>query len=327
MANEFTLASYELIAPDNLSKAIARTWREVSPILDMLTFKTSDLLSQKFLRYGNLPVVPWRKIGESFTNLNASPDNVEERLYFMGAKIDTPREYVKAAGLVDARKIREEAVMKAAAYGFNQAFFTNTPLDDEDAPVGLWYRLVNDLPATQAFAASLDVSPDTSATSWQHKMFDVVDDLLDRVDGTPSEKCLFMGRTLYRRFQSAMRSSNLLATTKDSLGRQFMTYGEGGAKVIDAGYKITAATGAQTLPILGDAETAFTALTGGAVSSMYCVRFGEPYVAGWCQEMPFAEDKGETEDGVNLRTIVRFSPGLYIINPRSVAIAHTWTAA
>lgn len=327
MANEFTLASYELTAPDNLSKAIAHTWREASPILDMLSFKTSGLLSQKFLRYGNLPTVPWRKIGETFANLTATPDNVEERLYFMGAKIDTPYEYVKAESLVDVRAARTEAVMKSAAFGFNQAFFTNTPLADEDAPVGLWYRLVNDLPSTQAFAAALDISPDTAATTWQHKMFDVVDDLLDRVDGTPAEKILFMGRTMYRRFQSAMRSSSLLATTTDSLGRQFMTYGAGGAKVLDVGYKVDATTGAQTSPILGDAETAFTALTGGAVSSMYCVRFGEPYVSGWCQEMPTAEDVGQTEDRVNYRTVVRFSPGLYIVNPRSAAIAYGWTAA
>lgn len=327
MANEFTLASYELTAPDNLSKVIARTWREASPILDMLSFKTSGLLSQRFLRYGNLPVVPWRKIGETFSQLAATPDQVEERLYFAGAKVDTPYEYVKADSLIDVRAARTEAVMKSIAFGFNEAFFTNTPATDEDAPVGLWYRLVNDLPSTQAVAASLDISPDTAVTSWQHKMFDVVDDLLDRVDGTPGEKVLFMGRTMYRRFQSAMRSSQLLATTSDSLGRQFMTYGQGGPKVIDAGYKITSSTGAQTLPILGDAETAFTALTGGAVSSMYCVRFGEPYVAGWCQEMPSAEDVGLTEDRINYRTVVRWSPGLYIVNPRSVAIAHSWTAA
>ena len=59
---------------------------------------------------------------------------------------------------------------------------------------------------------------------------------------------------------------------------------------------------------------------------MYCVHFGSPYVEGWCQEMPHAVDKGETEDGVNLRTIVRFSPGLFITSPRSAALAYGWTA-
>ena len=31
MANEFTLYDYERTAPDNLNKAVARTWREASP--------------------------------------------------------------------------------------------------------------------------------------------------------------------------------------------------------------------------------------------------------------------------------------------------------
>jgi hypothetical protein len=328
MANEFTLASYELTATDNLSKAIARTWREASPILDMLSFKTSGLLSQKFLRYDNLPTVPWRKIGETFANLTATPNNVEERLYFMGGKIDTPYEYVKADSMVDVRAMRTEAVMKGAAFGFNEAFFTNTPLVDEDAPVGLWYRLVNDLPSTQNFDAALDVSPDTAATSWQHKMFDQVDDLLDRVDGTNNQKHLFMGRTLYRRFISALRSANQLFTSRDEdLGKDITQYGPGGAMIHDVGYKVTAATGAQSTPILGDVETAFTDLTGGAKSSMYAVRFGEPYVSGWCQEMPNAEDVGLTEDRVNYRTVVRWSPGLYIVNPRSAAVAYGWTAS
>jgi len=322
MANEFTLADYERTAKDVLSKAVVRTWREASPILDMLKFKTSDQLSQKILRFGALPTVPWRKIGESFSQLKVEPDNVEERLFFMGAKIDIPREYVKAQGLVDVRAIQSEAIMRGAAFAFNTAFFRNTPTDDEDAIVGFWHRIHNDLPAAQKFAASLDVSPDNSVTNWQYKFFDTVEDLMSRVDGNPGEKVLMMGRTLAMRFQAACRLSNLLDTTQDQLGRQFKTYGKGGPMIIDVGYQVDGST-----QILTDAETANTALANGAVSSMYCFRFGDPYVAGWCQEMPNAEDKGETEDGVNLRTIVRFSPGLYIVNPRAAAIAYSWTAA
>lgn len=322
MANEFTLADYEMMAPDDLSKAVVRTWREASPILDMLRFKTSDMLSQTVKRFNSLPAVPWRKIGDSFTQLKINPDDVQERLYFMGAKIDIPREYVKARGLVDQRAVQSEAIMKGAAFAFNDAFFNNDPVTDPDAIVGLFYRINNDMGADQLINAALDVSPDTAATSWQAKMFDVVDDLLSRVDGNPNEKVLFVGKTLNRRFQSAMRSSQLLATTTDQLGRQFITYGQGGAKIVTAGYKYD-----QSTQILGDVETTYTALTGGALSSMYCVRFGEPYLAGWCQEMPNAEDKGETEDGVNLRTIVRFSPGLYLVSPRAIARAYGFTAA
>jgi len=322
MANEFTLADYERTAPDNLNKAVARTWREASPILDMLKFRTSGNLSEKVLRFNSLSNIPWRKIGESFVQSKVNPEPIEERLFFMGAKIDVPYEYVKATSLIDLRAAQTEAIMKGAAFAFNDAFFNNTPSTDEDAIVGMWYRIINDLGSGQYMDANLDVSPDTSTTSWQHKMFDAVDQLLSLVDGNPGDKVLFMGKTLMRRFNAAMRSSQLLDTTKDQLGRVFTTYGPGGPKVIAAG-----TTYDQSTEILTDVATGITSLTGSTDSLMYCVRFGAPYVEGWCQEKPSAEDVGMTEDRVNYRTVVRFSPGLFMTSPRSAALAYNWTAA
>jgi len=326
MANEFTLADYERTAPDNLSKAVARTWREASPIMDMLTFKTSSMLSQKVLRFNTLNATTWRKIGEDFVQYKVNPDSVEERLYFMGNKIDVPYEYTKADSLINLRTSQSDAIVRAMAFGFNEAFFTNTPLDDEDAIVGIWYRLINDLASVQSIdGAGLDISPDTALTTavWTNRIFDLVDDAVDMVDGQPSQKTLFMGRTLYRRFQSACRQSNLLDTTTDQLGRIFLTYGKGGPKLVEAGYKVD-----QSTQILGDVENANGAvLTGGAKSSLFCVRFGEPYVSGWCQEMPFVDDVGLLEDRVNLRTVVRFSPGLYLTHPRSISRVYDIVAA
>ena len=322
MADEFTLADYERTAPDNLNKAVARTWREASPILDMLKFRTSTNLSEKVLRFNSISNIPWRKIGESFVQSKVEPEPIEERLFFMGAKIDVPYEYVKAQSLIDLRAAQTEAIMKGVAYAFNTAFFINTPSTEEDALVGLWYRINQDLGSGQRVSSGLDISPDTATTSWQQKLFDNVDNLLSLVDGNPNEKVLFMGLTVYRRFQAAMRSSDLLATTKDQLGRVFTTYGEGGPTVIYTGKKYD-----QSTEILGDAETTYTSLSSGAVSSMYCVRFGAPYVEGWCQEMPNAVDVGLTEDQVNYRTIVRFAPGLFMTSPRSAALLHTITAA
>jgi hypothetical protein len=316
----FTLADYELTA-DPITRAVVKTWREASPILDMLTFKTNTQLVQEGIRFNSLPTVPWRKIGETFSDVKVTPDPWRERLHFMGAKIDIPREYTIAQGLVDNRATQSEAIVKGSAFAFNDAFFNGSPLVDEDAVIGLIYRINNDLGSNQKFDAALDISPDTATTDWHLRMFDVVDDLLDRVDGESNQKVLFMGRTMYFRFVSALRKANQLFT-EDYLGRKLTTYGMGGAKIVQAGYKAD-----QTTQILADAEVNDTALTGGGESSMFAVRYGEPYLAGWCQEMPTAEDKGETEDGVNMRTIVRFSPGLYFSSPRPIARAWGWTAA
>jgi hypothetical protein len=324
MANEYTLADYEALAPDNLNKAVIRKWREASPILDMLTFKSDAQLSQRFLRFSSLPTTHWRKISETFQDVKINPDLLEERLYFFGDKIDIPYEYVKAPSMVNNRAAQEEAVMKAQAFMFNEAFFINSPLTgDEDAIVGLWYRLINDFASAQSYDASgLDISPDTAATNVSHKLFDLLGELLDRVDGDDSQKVLFMNRTVHMRLQSLMRQANLLFKVEDGI-HTYNTYGNGGPKIVQAGYKVD-----QSTQILPDTEVAGgTALTGGATSSIFCVRFGEPYLAGWNQEAPFAEDVGLIEARTHYRTVVRGSAGLYINHPRAIARAFNIVAA
>lgn len=316
----YTLADYELTAPP-LTRAVIKTWREASLIMDMLSFKTDAQLTQEGIRFNSLPTVPWRKIGETFSDLKVTPDPWRERLHFLGAKIDVPKEYVQARSLVDVRAQQSEAIMQGAAFAFNDAFFNNTPTADEDAIVGLWYRIHNDLGANQKFDAALDISPDTAVTDWHLQMFDKVDDLIDRVDGEASQKILWMGRTMYFRFIAGLRKANQLFN-EEYLGRKLMTYGPGGAKIVQAGYKVD-----QSTQILGDAEVNNTALTGGGESSMYCTRFGEPYIAGWAMQMPTAEDVGLLEDRVNYRTVVDGSVGIYIVSPRPAAVAWGWTAA
>jgi hypothetical protein len=56
------------------------------------------------------------------------------------------------------------------------------------------------------------------------------------------------------------------------------------------------------------------------------LRFGSTYVEEWCREMPNAVDEGEIEDGVNLHTVLRFSPALFMTDPCSAALACGWTA-
>jgi hypothetical protein len=316
----YTLLDYEMTAPP-LTRAVIKTWREASLIMDMLSLKTDAQLSQEGIRFNSLPTVPWRKIGEAFSDLKVTPDPWRERLHFLGAKIDVPKEYVEARSLVDVRAQQSEAIMQGSAFAFNDAFFNNTPTGDEDAIVGMWYRIHNDLGSNQKFDAGLDISPDTSVTNWWFDMFDKVDDLIDRVDGDASQKILFMGRTMYFRFVAALRKANQVFS-EEFLGRKLLTYGPGGAKIAQAGYKVD-----QSSQILGDVEVNNTALTGGSESSMYCLRFGEPYIAGWAMKMPTAEDVGLLEDRVNYRTVVDGSIGLYIVSPRPAAVAWGWTAA
>lgn len=323
MANEYTLADYEQTAPDDLNKAVVRTWREASPWLDMLTFKSDPQLSQKFMRFTSLPTTHWRKIGETFSDVKINPDMLAERLYFFGDKIDIPYELVKAPSIVNNRALQEEAVLKGQAFMFNEAFFINTPLVDDDGIVGLWYRIVNDFAAAQSYDASaLDISPDTSATNISHKFFDLLGELLDRVEGDDGGKVLAMNRTVYMRAQSLMRQANLLFKVEDGI-HTYNTYGNGGPKIVQIGYKVD-----QSTQIMPDTELANgTALTGSTKSSIFCMRFGEPYISGWNQEAPFAEDVGLIEARTHYRTVVRGSAGLYINHPRALARAYNIQAS
>jgi hypothetical protein len=206
--------------------------------------------------------------------------------------------------------------MKGVAYTFNESFINGSPTVDEDGLVGLLYRLRNDFPAAQSIdAGGIDVSPDTALAQWQFKLFDAIDMALDAVDGNNSDKTIFLNTTVYRRFQSAMRTAGLLSTTEDKLGKFWPTYGSGGPMIVDMGRKVD-----QTTLMLTDTELANgTADTGSTKSSIVVARFGEPYVAGWCQEKPFADDVGLLENRTHFRTVVRGSAGIYISHPRAIS--------
>jgi hypothetical protein len=315
MANEYTLADYEAMAPDDLNKALVRCWREASPIMDLLSFKSDPQLSQRFMRFSSLPQTHWRKVGETFQDVKVNPDFLAERLFFFGDKIDIPYEYVKAPSITNNRAIQEEAIMKSQAFMFNESFFLGSPTVDEDGLVGLHYRLINDFATAQSVdAGGIDISPDTATTNISHKLFDQLAMLLDVIEGEDSQKVLFMNRTVWLRVTSLIRQANQLFT-ENELGKKFLTFGPGGPKLMQAGFKYD-----QSTQILPDTELSNgTALTGGATSSIFGARFGEPYLSGWNQEAPFAEDVGLIEARTHYRTVVRGSAGLYINHPRSVA--------
>ena len=72
--------------------------------------------------------------------------------------------------------------------------------------------------------------------------------------------------------------------------------------------------------IIGHAEnTGGTALTGGARTSIYAVKFGKDKFAGIQEYGLEVTDKGELDDGVTYRTVVDWPVGLYVAHPRSVA--------
>lgn len=315
MANEYTLADFLRLAPDTLNKAVISTIREASPIMEALTWKQEKALSMTYLRINEVPSIPWRNIGDGFTQVKIEPDRVTERPYFIGAKSDIAKEYVIANSIVDQRKLQDQAVVKGIAFGFNDAFFNGDPTVDEKTLVGMRYRLINDLPSAQTLAGGgLDVSPDTVETNPGKKLLRKIDELLSLFDDVSGVK-LFMNRQTKLALDYHLKDAGFMSVTEDKVGKTYSTYGSGGPMLIDTGYKYDL-----TNQILGNAELDDgTAITGGDAASIYAIKFGEPYVAGFYEFPLTTRDVGLLEDNVNYRTVIDWSPGLYMVNPRGVA--------
>ena len=322
MANEYTLLDFERMAKSTLEQAVIKTWRETSPIMDLLKFKQKSALSIEFLRTKTLPVSTWRDFNDDFTQIKVETEKITERVHFIGNKIDIPKALVLADAIVDQRKLQEQAIVQSQAKTFNESFINGDPTADAKEIIGLRYRLQNALAAGQSIdGGDLDISPDTAlTTTWISRLFNGLEDLRSRCDGSDCDAFL-MNRTTKLRLEAAMRESGLKSTTEDKLGKRYPSYGEGGPRIIDMGYAYDDST-----LIIPDTESEGV-ITGAAETSIFAVKFGEPYLAGFYEYPINVEDVGLLEDRINYRTVVEWSPGIYMVNPRSVAWLYDLVAA
>lgn len=311
----YTLADFESRAESNLVKGVIKTWRTQAPVMERLSWKQNSGLDLKMLRTKTLPTEAWVKIGETLPAMKGVTEPYTERVYKMGGKIDVPREYTIANSVVDERANQEEMALTAMAGGFNYAFIKGDPTSDPDSIVGLWYRLKNLLSSDQTVAGGgYDISPDTAQSDWQFGILDKIDALRDQCEGNDCD-ALIMDITTKQRLEAAFRKSGLLSQTVDQVGNRFMTYGSGGPLIIPMGWKND-----QSTKIIGHVESDDgNTLTGGDATTIYAVKFSEPYLAGFYLNDIRAEDKGELEDGVNFRTVVDWTCGLYQVHPRAIA--------
>lgn len=315
MANEYTLADFQRLATDTLKKAVIQTFREASPIMEALTWKQEKALNVTYMRINEVPNVPWRNIGEDFEQVKVKPEPITERPYFIGAKSDIAKEFVVADSLVNQRKLQDQAITKGIAYGFNYSLIKGDPTVDEKGITGLWYRLVNDLASGQTvLGGGWDVSPDSAETNPSKGLLRRIDDLLSRFDDL-SNVVLLMNRQMKLALDYAIKDSGFMSTTEDKVGKVYTTYGKGGPRIIDAGYKYDLTTQIITNVEADDGDT----LTGGDATSIFAVKIGEPNLAGFYEFPLTTRDVGLLEDNVNYRTVIDWSPGIYMINPRACA--------
>jgi hypothetical protein len=319
----YTLADYSRMAQDPLVKGVVDVFRKESHVLDSLRIETTGYLKYDGMRTSTLPSVYWRKIGESYTESKGVTEPVSERIALLGSYIDVPKELADAKGqIVNQRAYQTQMFLTAMAREFDNKYFNGNSNNDVDELVGLTFRVSNDMAASQSIsAASLDVSPNTSTTGWAVTFLNYVHQLMHACDGHTCDD-LYMNDSTYIALMAALRSSGQVDTTTDNFGRKWATFGPGGPKIVDIGYCAD-----QTTKIITDTETSAGATTGGALTSIYAVKYGEGYVQGWDLAPLKATDIGLLESGVSYRTIVDWGVGLHYENPRSFARLYAITAA
>lgn len=321
-----TLAEYAA-EPKPLVQGVVNIWRKESKLMDVLPFEDVAALSIEVLRSGSMPSVSWRNIGADHGSAVATkPTKITEEAFSIGNEVDVDKVYVKdkSSRLYDPRTYQTTMVTKSIARNFNDKFINGLPSENSN-PVGIWYRVQNDLGSAQRISAGTDISSDNaSLASATQSFIDKLDELLyavtDSFDNT-DKVFLLTNDTVIMRVNSIFRQSGLLDNSKDALGRVFSTYK--GATFIDMGLKYDEST-----RIMGNAELANgTALTGGATSSIYAVRLGKEYLTGW-QE--YALDVSEYElqsNKVTYKQVIDWMVGIAVSHPRSIARLYNITAA
>ncbi len=314
-----TLAEMSRLLTDPLKKGVVDVFRRESKIMDRLSFEDSGTLSIEVLRTKTLPTVGWRKIGNAYGSSQGVTEPIVERVHSLGGSVDVDKAYVRATNtVVKARSVQTDMFTTAIALGFNDAFINGDPTANADTLVGLFYRFISGaVPSGQSLNLNgLDISPDVGTTLSANfdTFLDNFQALIHNCDGHKADAVL-MNQTLYLRIVSALRQKGLFSQSQDNYGRTIVTYGPGGPELIDIGNKAD-----QTSLVIGNVETnAGTALTGGGATSAYAVRWNTPYVAGF-QEYPLeVQDLGLINDGVTYRTVIDWTPGIFMINPRAVA--------
>lgn len=331
MTEHLTLWDYAT-DPNDLVAGVAKVLREDSKFMDAMTFEPIASLGVKVTREGTMPNVSWRRAGANHGSVKAGkPTEIQEQAYSIGNEVDVDKVYMmdKSPRLYNPMTYQTDMVVRGIARAFTNVVINGLPTD-EDNPVGLYWRIMNDLGADQRLSAGgsgLDISGDATSLAQNIQTFiDLLDQLLISVNGSleagGSGVLLLANDTLISRLNSAFRQSGLLATTQDALGRKWLEYK--GARIIDMGRKYD-----DTTRIIGNVElTNGTALTGGTATSLYAVKLGKEYFTAWqMYGLDVSEPTLDPVHKVTYTSVIDWVIGLALSNPRSAARLYGLIAA
>lgn len=321
-----TLMEELALEQPKLRKGIIQTLVESVMLQDRVPYETTGALSLPVTYLSGIPTVPLRHINETPSAVQATHAQLNETLHIFDTDIDI--DPVLAANknqIQPIEVVQTQAVVKALGYRINDLFINGDPTSDAREPMGLKYRLSNDIRFNgQSVNADSDTTPvgvsPAAADANFLQLLNKLDELLYLLEFGSGTTAL-CNRQFVLCIWAGLRKLKLLDTTRDQFDREIMVYRK--VPFIDVGFKPTAAVtgqpdaaGAATNQIIGnnaDTPTGGGANAYTASNVLYAVRFGEDYFMGLQQEAMRVKPLGETPDPPHfIRTNIRWvqNPGV-----------------
>lgn len=321
-----TLMDEMAISQPKLRKGIIKTLVENVMMQDRIPYETVGALQLPVTYLSGIPTVPLRHINETPTAVQATHNQLVETLHIFDTDIDIdPVLMANKNQIQPIEVVQTQAVVKALGFRVNDLMVNGDPTVDAREPMGLKYRLTNDIRFNgQTVNADTNTTPvgvspaaaDANFLTLLNKM-DELFYLLEFGKGT----VLICNRQVVLTLWAGLRKLKLLDTTRDQFDREIGVYR--GVPLIDIGFKPEAAVSGQpdaaaagVNQIIGNnndtptggGSNAYTAST-----VLYAARLGEDYYMGLQQEAMHVKPIGETHDPPHyFRTNIRWvqNPGV-----------------
>jgi hypothetical protein len=289
-----TITEWAKLNPNPLTSGVVEIFATENPVLAALPFINIAGNAYTYNRETSLPGVAFRGFNEGYVESTGVVNPLTETLTILGGDSDFDiAQIAMQTGDNDTRAIHDGLKAKAATLTWLRTFFDGDTSKNPKEFDGLNRRLTGN----QVVSAG---------TNGATLTFDLLDQLVDSVVGTPS--ILLMNKTIRRQVRAMARNLGALSITTDQLGREVEAYAGVPFGLIEDDETGTA--------ILGFDETQGTST---ATSSIYAVRFGADVFHGIQTKPIEARDLGEVDDKPALRTRTEWYSGLALKHPRAAA--------
>lgn len=291
-----TLVEAAKLSTDALQRGVIEKFAQSSVVLERLPFDDIEGNSYRYNLEQTLPGVAFRGVNEGYTESTGVVNPVAESLVIGGGDSDVDKFIVKTRSNVnDIRAVYDAMKAKALSLSITKTFFDGDSTANPKEFDGINKRLAG---------GSQEIEAGANGASLTQAM---VDDLIDRVFGTPD--VLLMSKAMRRVLTNLSRTSSQISYGLDAFGRRVTQYNG-----IPIGIVEEDNTGAE---ILGFDETQGSSSVTGSICA---VRFGvQEFLWGIQNSIMQVTDLGEIQTKPVLRTRVEWYLGLCVGHPKSVA--------